>query len=233
MLARAKEQGIEEIYLPNIDINSIADLKAVAAKYPQCKPMMGLHPASVKEDYQEQLAVMFKELEDNKYYAIGEIGMDLYWDKTFIEEQKKAFAIQIEKAKEMGLPIVIHCREAFDEIFEILEVYKGDDLFGIFHCFTGTLEQAHRALALNMKLGIGGIVTFKNAGLDKVVEKLNAHDLVLETDAPYLAPVPFRGKTNEPSYTRYIAQKVADLLHMSLEELDAITTRNAKEIFER
>lgn len=233
MLARASKEGIDEIYMPNIDVDSIPNLKEVAANHPQCKPMMGLHPGSVKEDYQEQLAVMFEELENRKYYAVGEIGMDLYWDKTFIEEQRKAFAIQIEKAKELGLPIVIHCREAFDEIFEVLEAYHDDPLYGIFHCFTGTLEQAHRALSLNMKLGIGGIVTFKNAGLDKVVEKLNVHDLVLETDAPYLAPAPHRGKRNEPAYTALVALKVASLLNISLSEVENITTANAKAIFEK
>lgn len=233
MLARAKEQGIDEIYLPNIDVKSIANLKDVAANYPQCKPMMGLHPGSVKEDYQEQLAVMFEELAKNKYYAVGEIGMDLYWDKTFIEEQRKAFAIQIEKAKELNLPIVIHCRDAFDEVFEILEAYHDDKLLGIFHCFTGNLEQAHRALSLNMKLGIGGVVTFKNAGLDKVVEKLNTHDLVLETDAPFLAPAPHRGKRNEPAYASLVALRVASLLNIPLAEVDKITTANAKAIFEK
>ena len=233
MLARAKEQGIDEIYLPNIDIESIANLKEVAANYPQCKPMMGLHPGSVKEDYEEQLAVILEELDKNKYYAVGEIGIDLYWDKTFVEEQRKAFAVQIEKAKELGLPIVIHCRDAFDEVFEILEAHKDEKLFGIFHCFTGNYEQAQRALALNMKLGIGGVVTFKNSGLDKVVEQLRIEDLVLETDAPYLAPTPHRGKRNEPAYASLVAKKIAELFNTSIEEVDRITTANAKAIFAR
>lgn len=233
MLARAKEQGIDEIYLPNIDVESIANLKDVAANYPQCKPMMGLHPGSVKEDYEEQLAVILSELDTNKYYAVGEIGMDLYWDKTFVEEQRKAFAIQIEKAKELALPIVIHCRDAFDETFEILEEHQNEKLFGIFHCFTGNYEQAQRALAFNMKLGIGGVVTFKNAGLDKVVEQLKIEDLVLETDAPFLAPAPHRGKRNEPAYISLVALRVASLLNIPLAEVDKITTANAKAIFER
>ncbi len=233
MLQRAEEAGVKEIYLPNIDKDSIDDLKRVADNHPHCKPMMGLHPSHVKEDYQEQLALVFKELEDpnRKYYAVGEIGIDLYWDKTHLEEQKKAFAIQIEKAKAMGLPIVIHCREAFDEIFEVLEAYADEKLFGIFHCFTGNLEQARRAISLNLKLGIGGIVTFKNGGLDKVVEQLELEHLVLETDAPYLAPMPYRGKRNEPSYTKYVAEKIAELKNTSLAEVDRITTQNARKVF--
>ncbi len=235
MLHRAKAVGITEIYLPNIDKDSIADLKRTALENPMCKPMMGLHPGSVKEDYKEQLAAVFKELEDpaQKFYAVGEIGIDLYWDKTFIEEQLKAFGIQIEKAKEMGLPIVIHCRDAFDEVFDVLEAYKDEKLFGIFHCFTGNMEQAHRAINLKMKLGIGGVVTFKNSGLDKVIEQIDLKHLVLETDAPYLAPTPFRGKRNEPSYTKHVAQKIAELKKVSLREVDEITTTNAKSVFER
>ena len=235
MLDRAKAVGITEIYLPNIDKDSIADLKRTALENPMCKPMMGLHPGSVKADYKEQLAAVFKELEDpnQKFYAVGEIGIDLYWDKTFIEEQLKAFGIQIKKAKEMGLPIVIHCREAFDEVFEVLEAYHDDKLFGIFHCFTGNLDQAQIAINLNMKLGIGGVVTFKNSGLDKVVEQIDLKHLVLETDAPYLAPKPYRGKKNEPSYVKYVAEKIAVVKNLPLEEVDRITTANAKSVFER
>lgn len=235
MMLRARAEGVNEIYLPNIDVESIEALQKVAAKNNNCKPMMGLHPGSVKEDYLEQLATIFQHLEDpaQKFIAVGEIGIDLYWDKTFIEEQMKAFAIQITKAKEMGLPIVIHCRDAFKEVFEILEAYHDDQLFGIFHCFTGNLEQAHKAIELNMKLGIGGVVTFKNSGLDKVVEEIDLAHIVLETDAPYLAPVPFRGKRNEPSYLKYIAEKIVELKQLNLEEVDRITTANAKAVFER
>lgn len=233
MLNRAKAEGVDEIYLPNIDKNSIRALLKTAAENPMCKPMMGLHPGSVKADYQELLAEVFRELENpaHQFYAVGEIGIDLYWDKTFIEEQMKAFAIQIKKAKELNLPIVIHCRDAFDEVFEILEAYKDDQLFGIFHCFTGNAEQAQRAIDLNMKLGIGGVVTFKNSGLDKVVKDIDLQHIVLETDAPYLAPVPFRGKRNEPSYLKYVAQKICELKDISLSELDEITTANAKQVF--
>lgn len=235
MLQRAKEAGVEEIYLPNIDKDSIDDLKRVAANHSHCKPMMGLHPSHVKEDYKEQLVLVFDELDRQgmQYLAVGEIGMDLYWDKTFVEEQKLALGIQIKKAKELGLPVVLHCRNAFDEIFEVLEAYRDENLFGIFHCFTGNLEQANHAIDLNLKLGIGGIVTFKNAGLDKVVEQTDLRHIVLETDAPYLAPVPYRGKRNEPAYTKYVAEKIAELKNTSLQEVDAITTRNAHAVFGR
>jgi TatD DNase family protein len=232
VLQRAAEVGVERFYLPNIDKESIADLKALAAAHPQIYPMMGLHPSHVKEDWEEQLAAVWEELDgETKYYAVGEIGIDLYWDKTFITEQQEAFRRQIRKAKEMHLPIVIHCRDAFDETFEVLEAEADEQLFGIFHCFTGNLEQARRALALKLKLGIGGVVTFKNGGLDKVVAELKTEDLVLETDAPFLAPAPFRGKRNEPAYLEQIAQKIADIHQISKEEVARITTENALKIF--
>lgn len=232
MLTRAKEAGVQELFLPNIDHESVADLKALAEAHAHIYPMMGLHPSHVKENYREELAVVWEELNSaTRYYAVGEIGIDLYWDKTYLKEQQEAFSEQIAKAKDLKLPIVIHCRDAFDETFEVLEQHRGEGLFGIFHCFTGNLEQAQRAIGLNLKLGIGGVVSFKNGGLDKVVEQLALKDLVLETDAPYLAPVPYRGKRNEPAYLRYIAQKIADLHQTSLENVDRITTENAKKIF--
>lgn len=233
LLARAAEAGVKELFLPNIDKASVEALKSLAAAYDFIYPMMGLHPSHVKEDYEDELAVVWEELDakETQYYAVGEIGIDLYWDKTFIKEQQDAFDRQIKKAKELSLPIVIHCRDAFDETFEVLESHRGPELSGIFHCFTGNLEQAHQALSLNLKLGIGGVVTFKNGGLDKVVAELKTEDLVLETDAPYLAPMPFRGKRNEPAYLQYIAQKIADLHQRPLEEVDAITTANARKIF--
>ncbi|PTM04985.1 MAG: hydrolase TatD [Bacteroidetes bacterium] len=232
ILERAAAVGVERFYLPNIDKESIADLKALAAEHPQIYPMMGLHPSHVKEDWQEQLAAVWEELDgQTKYFAVGEIGIDLYWDKTFITEQQEAFRRQIRKAKEMHLPIVIHCRDAFEETFEVLEAEADEQLFGIFHCFTGNLEQAQRALALNLKLGIGGVVTFKNGGLDKVVAELKTEDLVLETDAPFLAPAPFRGKRNEPAYLEQIAQKIAEIHQISKEEVARITTENALKIF--
>ncbi len=232
MLERAQQAGIQEFYLPNIDKDSIADLKELAARHSNIYPMMGLHPSHVKDDYQEQLAAVFKELNGaTRYYAVGEIGIDLYWDKSFIEEQKKAFGIQIEKAKEMHLPIVIHSRNAFEETFEVLEAFADERLYGIFHCFTGNLEHAQRAINLNLKLGIGGVVTFKNGGLDKVVEKIGLESLVLETDAPYLAPAPHRGKRNEPAYVKLVAQKIADLHGVTFQEVDRITTQNAHQVF--
>ncbi len=193
--------------------------------------MLGLHPCSVKENYIDELHYIEKAIEQHKIYAIGEIGIDLYWDKSTLNWQQDAFRTQIKWAKELNLPIDIHCREAFDEVFEILEELKDDKLFGIFHCFTGTLEQAHRAINLGFKLGIGGVVTFKKAGLDNVVEQIDLEHLVLETDAPYLAPSPFRGKENESSYLHYIAQKVADLHQMDISIVAEITTKNSKDIF--
>lgn len=235
MLDRAKQNGIEKIYLPNIDSESINDLKQLASEQTHCLPMMGLHPGSVKENYKEELETILNEIDSNPnlYVAVGEIGIDLYWDKTFIDAQKFCFGQQIEKAKELSLPIIIHCRDAFQEVFEVLEEHADEKLFGIFHCFTGTEEDAKRAVALGLKLGIGGVVTFKNAGLDKVVKNLDLNDLVLETDAPYLPPVPYRGKRNEPSYLLHTAQKIADIHEISLEELQSITTQNAQKIFKR
>ena len=233
MLTRAKEAGVEKIYLPNIDVESIQALKKVALENEQCLPMMGLHPSHVKEDYKEQLEKVLAELQlgEIKYHAVGEIGIDLYWDKSFLKQQKEAFGIQIEKAKEMSLPIVIHCREAFDEIFDVLEAHKDNRLYGIFHCFTGNLDQAKKAIGYHMKLGIGGILTFKNGGLAEVVEDVDIKHLVLETDAPYLAPIPHRGKRNEPSYLRLVAEKLAEIKGLSLEDVDRITTENTRAVF--
>ena len=235
MLARADAAEVKKIYLPNIDSSSIEDLKSLANSKENCLPMMGLHPGSVKANYKEELDIILNEIDSNPdyYVAVGEIGIDLYWDQTFIEEQKHCFGIQIEKAKELGLPIIIHCRDAFDEVFEVLEKHYDDRLFGIFHCFTGNEEQAERAIKLGLKLGIGGVVTFKNSGLDKVVKNLKLEDIVLETDAPYLSPVPYRGKRNEPSYIQYTAQKIADIHEMDIQKVHQITTTNAQQIFAR
>jgi len=193
--------------------------------------MLGLHPCSVKEDFHSVLEEMKKELGGSKVYAIGEIGLDLYWDKTTLSIQQEAFRIQVGWAKELNLPIVIHCRDAFDELFDLLEELNDKKLRGVFHCFTGTIEQAKKAIDYGFYLGIGGVVTFKNAGLDKVVKEIDLQHLVLETDAPYLAPVPFRGKENESSYLRYVAEKVADLHQVSVEEVADITTQNSRVVF--
>jgi len=231
-IQRCIAANIHRLFLPNVDSESVQSVLATAEAYPEiCFPMLGLHPCSVKENFHEELQYIEKAISQHKIYAIGEIGIDLYWDKSTLKWQQEAFKTQIQWAKELGLPIDIHCREAFDEVFEILEEMNDDRLFGIFHCFTGTLEQAHRAIALGFKLGIGGVVTFKKAGLDLVVQQLNLKDIVLETDAPYLAPSPFRGKENESAYLHYIAEKVADLHHISIEQLAELTTQNSKEVF--
>lgn len=231
-IERCKANNITRLFLPNVDSDSIHSVLETASAFPDiCFPMMGLHPCSVKDNYLEELARIKNVIEKNKIYAIGEIGIDLYWDKSTLYWQQEAFRTQIQWSKELGLPINIHCREAFDEVFEILEEMKDDKLFGIFHCFTGNLAQADRAINLGFKLGIGGVVTFKKAGLDKVVEQIDLKDIVLETDSPYLAPSPYRGKENESSYLYYIAKKVADLHQISIEKVAEITTLNSKEVF--
>ncbi|MFZ4862013.1 TatD family hydrolase [Sphingobacterium sp. Mn56C] len=226
------EKHITRLFLPNVDRESIPQVMDTVAAYPDnCFPMLGLHPCSVKEDYKKELAYIENMIGQHKIYAIGEIGIDLYWDKSTLAWQQDAFRTQIAWAKALGLPIDIHCREAFDEVFAILEELNDDKLFGIFHCFTGNLAQAQRAIALGFKLGIGGVVTYKKAGLDQVVQQIDLEHIVLETDAPYLAPVPFRGKENETSYLAYTAQKVADLHQVSLETLATITTQNSVKVF--
>ena len=232
MILRAFEENIQRIFIPNIDQNTVKAMMDIVAAYPQkCFPMMGLHPCHVKENYKQELAVIKKHLDAGGFCAVGEIGMDLYWDKTYVENQKIAFRTQIQWAKEKGLPIAIHCRNAFNEIFEILEDEKDEQLRGVFHCFTGSIEQAQRVIDLNFYLGIGGIVTFKKAGLDAVVKEIDLKYLVLETDSPYLAPSPNRGKRNESSYLIHIARKVAELHQVSIERLAQITTDNSMKLF--
>lgn len=229
----AISNSVTKLYLPNIDSNSIDGMLQLEKEFPDnCFAMMGLHPCSVKENYLDELTIVKKWLDKRKFIAIGEIGIDLYWDKTFITEQEIAFKKQIDWALEYNYSIVIHCRNAFDEIFTILQSYSKLPK-GIFHCFSGDVEQAQKILALkNFKLGIGGVVTFKNSGLDKVVETISIEDIVLETDSPYLAPMPYRGKRNESSYITLIAKKVAELKNISIEEVENITTKNANFIFE-
>jgi TatD DNase family protein len=201
-------------------------------RYPgHCFAMAGLHPCDVKEDYELVLDEICESIVDREIYAIGEIGIDLHWDKTTLEIQQIAFSEQIKWAKDLNLPIVIHCREAFDEIFEILEKEKDDKLRGILHCFTGNLEQARKAIDLGFYLGIGGVVTYKKAGLDEVLKDIPLANLVLETDSPYLAPVPFRGKPNESSYLVHIAEKLADIYQTNIEEIAEVTTANSRSIF--
>jgi len=231
-IERCFKNDITRLFLPNVSSQSIAMVMDLAKAYPQnCFPMLGLHPCDVKENFEEELSIINQHIEKNKIYAIGEIGIDLYWDKTFLKQQQQAFITQINWAKNLDLPIVIHCRDAFDEVFEILTSQKDDKLRGIFHCFTGDISQANLAIDLGFYLGIGGVVTYKKAGLDKVVEEINLENIVLETDAPYLAPIPFRGKPNESSYLIHTAQKVANIKNISLEEVAEITTANSFKIF--
>ena len=232
MIQRALDIGIKRFFIPAIDSTYTQSMYQLEATYPDnVFLMMGLHPTHVKENYREELAHVKAQFERHNFYAVGEIGIDLYWDKSFLTHQQEAFVYQIRLAKQYGLPIVIHSRESFDEIFEILEQEKGEDLYGIFHCFTGTLEQAKRAISYNMKLGIGGVVTFKNGKIDQFLHKIDLKHIVLETDAPYLAPVPYRGKRNESAYLKYVVSKLSDIYDKEIVEIAEITTRNAQEIF--
>jgi len=232
MMQRAINAGVTRFFIPAIDSNSIQKMYELEANYPEnVFLMMGLHPTYVKENYWDELEIVAKELASRKFFAIGEIGIDLYWDKTHLIEQQMAFRTQIQWAKKYKLPIVIHCRDAFEEIFEILESEKSADLFGIFHCFSGTYEQALQAISYNMKLGIGGVVTFKNGKIDQFINQIDLKHLVLETDSPYLAPIPFRGKRNESSYIVNVVDKLAALYGVSTQEIALQTTNNSKAIF--
>ena len=232
MMQRAINNGVTRFFIPAIDSNYIQKMYALESDYPEnVFLMMGLHPTYVKDNYLDELQIVEQELATRKFYAIGEIGIDLYWDKTHLKEQQIAFRRQIQLAKKYKLPIVIHCREAFDEIFEILEEEKSADLFGIFHCFSGTHEQALQAISYNMKLGIGGVVTFKNGKIDQFINQIDLKHLVLETDSPYLAPIPFRGKRNESSYIVNVVDKLASLYRLPSQEIAIQTTENSKAIF--
>ena len=232
MMQRAMDAGVSRFFIPAIDSTCTQAMYDLENNYPEnVFLMMGLHPTYVKDDFLEELQHVEDELAKRKFYAIGEIGIDLYWDKTHLPQQQIAFKRQIQLAKQYKLPIVIHCREAFDEIFEILEEEKAPELFGIFHCFTGTYEQALQAISYNMKLGIGGVVTFKNGKVDQFLNQIDIKHIVLETDSPYLAPVPFRGKRNESSYIVNVVEKLAQIYSLSADEIAAITTANSKAIF--
>jgi len=232
MMERAINSGVSRFFVPAIDSSYLNDMLDLENSFPnKTFLMMGLHPTHVHENVDEELEFVKKWLDKRHFYAVGEIGIDLYWDTSFLKQQQIAFKTQIKWAKEKGLPIVIHCRDAFDEIFEILEEAKDDKLFGIFHCFTGTLEQAQKAISYNMKLGIGGVVTFKNGKIDQFLKKIPLKNIVLETDAPYLAPSPYRGKRNESSYIIHVMDKVADIYNLTSEEIADITTKNSKDIF--
>jgi TatD DNase family protein len=232
VVSRAVGNSISKMLLPNIDLQSVEQMLSVVDRYPGiCYPMTGLHPTSVKGDYLFQLS----ELEDlftrHRFVAVGEIGIDLYWDKTFLEEQMTSLRRQIAFAIDKGLPVVIHSREAFPEVFSVLDEFKGKDLKGVFHAFTGSIKDAGKVISLGFKLGIGGIVTFKNSGLDKVVKETGPEHIILETDSPYLSPVPYRGRRNESSYIRIINKKLAEIFGKSEEEIASITYSNSAALF--
>jgi TatD DNase family protein len=232
MVQRAFDAGVKKMFIPAIDSETTEAMYQLEKEYPHTVfLMMGLHPTSVKENYKEELKHVEDQFLKRSFFAVGEIGIDLYWDKSTLEIQKKAFKTQIQLAKKHQLPIVIHCRDAFNEVFEILETEKGDELYGIFHCFTGTEAQAQKAISYNMKLGIGGVVTFKNGKIDTFLNKFDLKYIVLETDSPYLSPVPYRGKRNESSYLSLICKKVAEVYNISEEEVARVTSQNAIDIF--
>jgi TatD DNase family protein len=233
IIQKAIESGVSRFFVPSIDSTYTQMMYAIEKQFPEnIFLMMGLHPCYVKpENYIEELAHVEQELATRKFQAVGEIGIDLYWDKTTLQIQQDAFKKQIQLAKQYKLGINIHCRDAFDEVFEVLESEKSDDLFGIFHCFTGDFQQAERAIGLGMKLGIGGVVTFKNGKIDQFLHEIELKHIVLETDSPYLAPVPYRGKRNESSYTKLVAEKLAQIYQLPVEEIARITTENSKAVF--
>jgi len=232
MIQRAIDAGVSRFFIPAIDATFTQAMYDLEKDYPNhVFLMMGLHPTHVKDNYLEELQQVEQELSKRKFVAIGEIGIDLYWDKTHLPQQQDAFRKQIQLAKQYKLPIVIHCREAFDEIFEILEEEKSADLFGIFHCFSGTYQQALQAISYNMKLGIGGVVTFKNGKIDQFLNQIELKHIVLETDSPYLAPVPFRGKRNESSYLIHVVSKLSEIYKLTEEEIAQVTTENSVTIF--
>ena len=232
MIKRAINAKVERFFIPAIDSTYAERMYELEKSFPDhVHLMMGLHPTHVQENYKDELQFVENQFQQRDFIAVGEIGIDLYWDKSTLKIQQEAFRYQIRLAKKYKLPIVIHCREAFEEVFEILEEEKSDDLFGIFHCFTGTLEDAKRAISYNLKLGIGGVVTFKNGKIDRFLDEIPLKHIVLETDAPYLAPTPFRGKRNESSYIVNIAEKLAEIYGEPIEEIAEITTQNSKDIF--
>lgn len=233
VVQRARAEDVEYFLLPNIDDESIERLHATVNRYPdQMFPMMGLHPTSVDENWRQRLATVEKALGEGRYYGIGEIGLDLYWDTRFAREQEEVLRIQLNWAKELNLPVSIHIRKAFDEIFPIIEDEQDGRLRGVFHCFTGTYDQARRAIDLNMHLGIGGVVTFKNGKIDRFLDQIPIDRLVVETDAPWLTPAPFRGKRNEPAYLKYVIEKLAAIYGTTPKEIACLTTQNALDLFD-
>ncbi|MFN7118614.1 MAG: TatD family hydrolase [Saprospiraceae bacterium] len=232
MVQRALEAGVTKMFLPNVDRNSIAAMLELEAAFPKhCFAMMGLHPGSVNADYKEELAIVREWLDRRSFAGVGEIGIDLYWDKTFVKEQQDAFLTQCEWAKALNIPIVIHSRDAMDMTIDLVREVKDERLRGIFHCFTGTVEQAERIMELDFYLGIGGVLTYPKGGLDQVMAAITLDYVVLETDAPYLPPVPYRGKRNESAYITFVAEKLAAIKGMAVDQIAELTTANAQEIF--
>jgi TatD DNase family protein len=229
---KAISQGVEKMFLPNIDKDSIEALWNLCNSFPDnFFPMAGLHPTSVKEDYKDQLDIVDQELNKRKYVAVGEIGIDLYWDKTFAAEQKEALLFQFELAIKHSLPVVIHSRDSFHEIISVIEAFNNSNLRGVFHCFTGTKEEARKIIDFGFYLGIGGVLTFKNSGLAEQIKDISLEHIVLETDSPYLTPAPYRGKRNESAYVYYIAEKLATVYGKSFDEIAKTTTKNAMNLF--
>ena len=232
MISRAENEGVKFFLMPAIDTSTHCLMEATEAINPgKCFSMMGLHPCSVKKGFETELDFVEQKLEERKFIAVGEIGLDFYWNKTFVDEQYRAFQRQISMALKKNLPIVIHSRNSIDECIEVIKQNQKGNLKGVFHCFSGNAEQAKQIIDLGFHLGIGGVITFKNSGLDKVMTNVDMNYVVLETDAPYLAPVPFRGKRNESSYLKYVVEKFCGIKEISKEEIENITTRNAKELF--
>jgi TatD DNase family protein len=232
VVERAVEKEVRYMLLPNIDSSSVTAMHSLCKKYPgHCFPMMGLHPTSVKENFKEELDQVVQLLSRSKYVAVGEIGIDLYWDKTYREQQEEAFRFQVDLAMENDLPVVIHSRESIDELIEILSEYNNQSLRGVFHCFTGNKVQADKIIKLGFLLGIGGVLTFKNSNLSEVIRDISLSHLILETDSPFLAPAPYRGKRNESSYVRIIARKLADIMQVEPDEVARITSKNAMILF--
>lgn len=232
MIERAIQSNITRFFIPAIDSTYTASMLQLEKDFPDHMfLMMGLHPAHVKDNYKDELKHVEEMLATRPFYAIGEIGIDLYWDKSTLKIQQDTFKRQIQLAKQYKLPIVIHCRDAFNEVFEVLEEENDSDLFGVFHCFTGTLEQAHQAISYQMKLGIGGVVTFKNGEIDQFLNQIDLKHIVLETDAPYLTPTPFRGKRNESAYILNVLEKLSSIYKVSKEQIAAVTTQNSKDVF--
>ncbi len=232
VINRAIAEGVSRFFIPAIDSTYTESMLQLENDYPDHMFLMaGLHPTHVKDNYKEELKHVENMLDQRPFYAVGEIGIDLYWDKSTLAIQQEAFRYQIRLAKKYKLPIVIHCRDAFNEVFEVLEEEKDSDLFGVFHCFTGTIEQAQKAISYKMKLGIGGVVTFKNGKIDQFLNQIDLNHIVLETDSPYLAPVPYRGKRNESAYIIKVLEKLSEIYSMSKEDIASVTTQNSKDIF--